>query len=30
MSSGYLKGANEKGCAIYDQIIHSKHKWIDV
>jgi len=30
MSSGYLKGAHEKECAIYDQIIHSKPKWIDM
>ena len=30
MSSGYIKGAHEKGCAIYKQIIHSKPKWIDV
>jgi len=29
MSSGYLKGAHDKGCAIYDQIIHSKPKWIN-
>ena len=30
MSSGYLKGAHERGCAIYYLIIHSKPKWIDV
>ena len=30
ISSGYLKGAHEKGGVIYDQIIHSKPKWIDV
>jgi len=31
ISCGYLKGAHEKGCAVYDKIILSKPKWmIDV
>ena len=30
ISSGYIKGAHEKECAIYDQIIYSKPQWINV
>ena len=29
MSTGYLKGAHEKGCEIYNKVIESKPKWME-
>ena len=29
MSTGYLEGAHEKGCEIYNKVIESKPKWME-